>query len=75
MTEQSSETEREASALQKFMANARANPRSWAEDAATSEAFLSKQILEAAKGLLIFDDDGGDGDDDLGLDVSSTLSI
>jgi len=76
VTEQSSGTEKEDNAMQKFMENARANPQSWAEDAAASDSFLAKQILEAVKGLLIFDDDGGDGDgdDDLGLDVSFSLS-
>jgi aryl carrier-like protein len=76
VTEKISGTE-EDDAMQKFMENARANPQSWAEDAAASETFLAKQILGAAKGLLIFDDDdGGDGDDDddSGLDVSSSLS-
>jgi aryl carrier-like protein len=76
VTEQSSGMEKEDNAMQKFMENARANPQAWAEDAATSETFLAKQILEAAKGLLIFDDDGGDDgpDDDSELDLSSSLS-
>jgi aryl carrier-like protein len=75
VTEESSGTEKEDNAMQKFMENTRANPQSWAEDAATSETFLAKQILEAAKGLLIFDDGGDvDDDDDSGLDVSSSLS-
>jgi aryl carrier-like protein len=77
VTEESSGTEKEDNAMQKFMENARANPQSWAEDAATSETFLAKQILEAAKGLLIFDDGGDvddDDDDDSGVDLSSSLS-
>jgi len=60
--------------MQKFMENARTNPKAWAEDAAASETFLAKQILQAAKGLLIFDDGNDVDDDDSGLDVSSSLS-
>jgi aryl carrier-like protein len=58
--------------MQKFMENARANPQSLEEDAMAAEAFLATQILQAAKSLLIFDDD--EIDDDEGLDDSSSMA-
>lgn len=71
---QSSVSGKEENKMQQFMEHARANPQSWAEDAAASEAFLASQILEAAKSLLIFD--GSDDDQDSGLDMSvSDLAI
>lgn len=52
--------------MRQFMAKARSNPKEWAEDVAASEAFLTSQILRAAKSLLIIDDEDEDEDEGLG---------